>query len=311
MTNSLKDTFTDYHYGGVSDKVKAYIDTQTGWFKPALMYQDLGLDRKSYSTAHGKLTRLVKDGVLESKNQSFRRVDNGLERINWEEASGIPLQVSLPFELEKYALVYEGEVILIQGEKSGTKTLLTMEAARENANKGLYTVDYFSSELYEQQIKDRNEQARVHRGIKFKEWKDVNFYFRLGDFAQVLDPDHLTFIDYLNVIDDYTLMAGLLEAIYKKVKTGKGFAWVCVQKNVHTQFGMGGQGLWHRPSLIMTLYKGDYNGNQPYVLEINVAKKWTGETDPVGLQLDFWITKGYGTEIENDWRHPPKKHRQY
>jgi len=60
-------------------------------------------------------------------------------------------------------------------------------------------------------------------------WKQVRFYERSENFDDVIDPNGINIIDYLEVLDDFWKVGQQIKAIHDKLKNG--IAVIAIQKN--------------------------------------------------------------------------------
>jgi len=114
-------------------------------------------------------------------------------------------------------------------------------------------------------------------------WRKIKFMERTFNFADVLNGDRITIIDYLEVVTDFYQIAQLIFDIHKKM--GKGICIVNIQKNKGTDFGRGGQLGLEKPRLYLSMELGK--------IKIVKAKAWAKEgLNPNGLQRDFKLVQG-------------------
>jgi hypothetical protein len=110
-------------------------------------------------------------------------------------------------------------------------------------------------------------------------------YRRTGNFADVIDPDHLSIIDYLRVDMNkpYEIGSKLFE-IFNKLKTG--IAVVAMQKPPgERKLAFGGASTAFEPSLYLGMDRGSLGFEK-----IKVPKML--DTDPYSLKITFKISKG-------------------
>ncbi len=78
-----------------------------------------------------------------------------------------------------------------------------------------HEVHYFSSEMGALELKDRF--SKFDRPLN--SWK-VKFKERASNFADVIKPDAINIIDFLEVHDEFYKIGGLIKDIYDKLTTG-------------------------------------------------------------------------------------------
>ena len=177
--------------------VLEYLEFVNGTFTRKQLQEDL-----TVITAEGKgnlrviLHRLVTSGVIAktSLDGSYRKIDNEKKAIDWQSADPDDwLPILLPFDLHSVAKIYPKSIIIVAGSKNEGKTSFLLETLRLNVNADM-PVDLYNSETGPEQLKMRLEPFNFTNPAPFKA------YERYDNFADVIEPDHLSIIDYLDCI---------------------------------------------------------------------------------------------------------------
>jgi hypothetical protein len=156
-----------------------------------------------------------------------------------------------------------------------------------------HEIYYFSSEMGPQELKLR--LSKFNR--KLTDW---NFYpkERASDFADVIKPDAINIIDFLEIHDEFWKVGGKLMEIHDKLH--KGIAIVAIQKDKNKEYGLGGMKGLEKPRLYLTLNPGQ--------AKIEKAKNRANPSrNPNGLVRDFKLYQGHKFVLENDWHWPYEK----
>ena len=127
---------------------------------------------------------------------------------------------------------------------------------------------------------------------------DISFeaYARNENWADVLLPDGLNIIDWIETADEFYSVGKELTKIWQKLDGG--IALACLQKNPEHSLGIGGVFTLQRPSLYMTL---DFDKNYHY-LRIKKARNWRNQDqNPVGLCRKFIIKNSINIEARQAW----------
>lgn len=280
----------------VSEEVRRYIALTSGEFSVKDCYiqlnalnivKDVKSSEKLRVTIRQVLHNLsssnkkTKEPMIEPAGKQdgrYRRIDDRAEPIDWQSADSKPLKLKLPLGLSEYVSIYPGNIIVFAGESNSGKTALSLNIAKDNALQ--FAVDYFSSEMGPQELKTRL--------VKFTDvspdiWNKVRFMERTSNFADVINGDRLTIIDFLEVVTDFYQIAALLFEIHKKMK--QGACIVNLQKSRGTDFGRGGQLGLEKPRLYCALESGK--------IKIIKAKAWAKDgINPNGLQNKFKLVQG-------------------
>ena len=146
---------------------------------------------------------------------------------------------------------------------------------------------YFSSEMGALELRTRLQRF----GVPLDSWT-FRAKERSHDFADVIAPDALNIVDFLELHDNFYMVCGLIKSIYDKL--AKGVAVVALQKNPGTETGLGGQRSIEKARLALAL---DQN-----LLKITKAKNWSQEgLNPNGMELRFKLVDGCRFTKQGDW----------
>lgn len=139
--------------------------------------------------------------------------------------------------LQDYIKVDRGDVLLFAGFTSTGKTCLALNFIRENQH--LFTgINYLSNQVG--QVKKRLLAFKEHRGLTEKDWK-FELFDRKENFATVINPEHLTIIDFIDALDgDYTKMGSNISQIHNRIENEPGIVLVFIQKPPGRDSGFGG-----------------------------------------------------------------------
>ena len=205
------------------------------------------------------LSERVKSGIFEFKYGKYRRIDTARKFINFKGAdtkNWVPLKFpkallgESTFGLENLIRLFPKSIIIVAGPKGAAKTALMFNWARENMNSPElsdylcsnndskpYTeepiVAYFSNELGEEELADRLESFGEGLGV----W-NILAEERYDNFADVIYPNKINFIDALEINIEAFRCADLIDAIHKKLK--RGVAIIAMHKNANAEYAAGG-----------------------------------------------------------------------
>lgn len=269
------------------------MNTRGAWFKAELIDRQFGIRATAGKKNRWQmLKRLVEKGVCEQNpalSDTFRFVDKSRNKLDWASAdpnSALPLKY--PLNLERFVMTYPKNIIVIAGAMDAGKTTWLLNLA--NMNMREMKVDYFNSEMGEQELKIRLMKS----GIPLDDWeKNLNVYERSNNFADIIDPDAVTIIDYIKILDQFWLVGQEIEAIFNKLK--KGVAIVALQKEPNRKIGSklytrmtgrGGSITLETPRLYLAIDRG--------LLTIVKAKNWVSDdTNPNLMNQRFTIRSGF------------------
>ena len=127
--------------------------------------------------------------------------------------------------------------------------------------------------------------------MKYHDWR-VECNRACSDFHDVVIPDVINIVDFLEMTDELYRVNTHLTAMSHKI--GTGLAVVALQKKDGALFGRGDSFGLEKPRLYLSMDKGK--------LTIVKGKSWTNpKVDPNGLTIGFKITGGCQFEVTRDW----------
>ncbi len=168
------------------------------------------------------LYRLEQKGIIAktSRDGLYRKVDLTAKPIDWQAADpGQVLPIKLPFGIHEHVKIYPKSIIIVAGSKNEGKTAFLYQTIALNMN--TFVTDLFNSETGPEQIKERFAPLNIPEPAPF------NVYERYDSFADVIHPEHLSVIDYLDTNSEVYLVGAEIDAIFRKLT---GVAIIGLQK---------------------------------------------------------------------------------
>ncbi len=274
----------------IAKRIRAYLEVTDGNVEVTKCYKDLGLvttgNKKAALVAIG---RLVKEGILAKIKPGLYRVtesDAVTIRLSTARSAGDEIPMRYPFGLERYFVTYPKTVVLISGEPDSGKTAILLNVARDNMH--LAPIYYWTSEMGGPEL-----YSRVENFDDFDEklWdENVKFAERSGEFEDVvkLYPDAIHIIDNLELHDNFYLVGGMIDAIWRSL--GKGVAIVGLHKDKGKDYAQGGMASIKRPRLWLDLAPRKGGGNQ---MKVGKFKNWRDKlTNIKNMTFDYHLVKG-------------------
>jgi hypothetical protein len=134
--------------------------TSNDFFLTSQCFNELHLTSRDVKKAAVlELLRLKKSGVLEScgeKRGCYRLVEKDVEELQWWTSdTSKTLDLHLPLDLHKVVKFYPKSVIVVAGTTDAGKTALLLNVALMNLHN--FKINYFSSEMPNEKLKDRLE----------------------------------------------------------------------------------------------------------------------------------------------------------
>jgi hypothetical protein len=278
-------------FEGLSKRVQAWAEETTGWFETSELDRDLGImAARDKENRRQILLRLRERGIIEAHqklNKQFRYVNTKATSLAFKTATnaGI-LPVKWPLGIERYVNLFPGNMAVVAGSPNAGKTALLLNFIYSNQD--AFPIYYLCSEMGPVELRDRLDKFP---GMAIEDWH-FEAIARDRDFADVIHPDCVNVIDYLEMTTELYLINTYLTAISHKL--GSGIAIVALQKKQGATFGRGQEFGMEKPKLYLSMDKGK--------LTIVKGKSWaTKNVDPNGLQMSFKITDGCQLSATGEW----------
>ncbi len=285
MTLDLKNFIMD------DEQLVGWVDAAPGAFHVSQITHDPALQLKYIK----KLEKLVKIGYIERNGKrrgGYRSKETDLTEMDYKNASGKPVEIWLPFELDTLVKLFKGNIFVISGSKDAGKSTLALNIAYQNEDE--WNIHYFNSEMGEDEFQTRlNFFDRDIDAWRFK------VYERSGNFADVIKPGEgiLNIIDYLEVHggagDEFYTVGGKIKDIHDRLKGA--LCIIALHQNPGSKVGLGGQRTLEKARLAISLNSG--------VVEIVVAKNFRDPANnPKGLIRNFKLINGCEIISQYPWR---------
>jgi hypothetical protein len=146
---------------------------------------------------------------------------------------------------------------------------------------------YFNSEMGSSELRKR---LTKFDDLALNDWK-FKAYERAENFGDVIKPNDVNIIDFLEIHENFYEIGGRLSEIHKKLD--KGIAIVALQKNPGQDVGLGGYRTLEKPRLALAM--------SPGTLKIVKAKNWKTDQNPNGLQRKFKLAAGCKLFADGQW----------
>lgn len=242
------------------------------------------VDPKLYPQVRVMLRRAKEKGKVfpvDGKDGWWRPADTKIEELCWWNGNGeIGDSMILPLGLNKYCYIPLPSLIIVAGKYNAGKTAFCINLVNLNLELWENKLDFYVSEGAEMmRAKFTALNAFIPKPPPFK------MYRKTENFADVVQPDNLSIIDYLRVDMSKTYEIGnQLFAIFNKLK--RGIAVVAMQKPPgERKIAFGGASTAFEP----TLYIGMDNNVLGFE-KIKVPKIL--DVDPYALKIQFKIRNG-------------------
>jgi hypothetical protein len=263
------------------------IEQATGSFHYTKV-MDGTIDKIDYPKLRVILKRCKEKGIaypVGGKDGYWRPADTSLEELQWWESEEIKEDnIQLPIGINNYCIIPRPSLIIIAGKYNAGKSAMCLNTVALNQEKWGGYLDFYVSEGAEM-IKPKFAKLGITGAPSFRTYR------RTENFADVINPDNLSVIDYLRVDmeQSYAVSAKLFE-IFNKLKTG--IAVVAMQKPPgERKLAFGGASTAFEPSLYVGM---DSNGTNTGWLGFEKIKipRMYGGVDPHQIKIEYRIKEG-------------------
>jgi hypothetical protein len=213
------------------------------------------------------------------------------------------LNITLPLGLNDLVKVPPGSVIGAAGFTSAGKSALLLDICNLNVGTQNLPVYYWFNEMSTERMLLRLEdypKLAAELGKQFKAVKQADF-----EFYDVLEPDAINLIDYLDLDGDGDQAVFMIGAVIKKLQRalGKGVVIYALQKKDKADFGYGGTFSAKLSNLYLSMDTVS-QGEKSMIgrCKIIKAKDWE-DINPVGFYCSYYTGGKHGKLLsDNLWR---------
>jgi len=308
----MNQTIHKLESNSIAQKVYDWVMAGAGDFAETDIWRAYSLIDDQKQMCSQTLKRMLEHGEIESIGKRYgwyRRVDRSIDVIDWKSASTEEFPINLPFQLHKQVRIFPKTVIVVSGEKNTGKSAFCLNMVALNQNIYIDLLDsiapiyYFSSEMLAPEFKVR---LQGFQEIPINDW-NFEAIHRTENFEDVIQPDGINIIDFLEIHDKFWLIGRSITNIWKRLNNG--IAVVCVQKTDGQEHGRGGSFLVEKPRLTINLSKrfndkGELDGA---VCKVTNCKFPRSPFNPNGQSLDYHCIAGTVLNPFGGWFYDSQK----
>jgi len=308
----------------ISKNVLSFIDSDPAPFAINDLYLELCArtlgEKKSIRNALQYQEKIGKISKIEGRRGHFEITEEEPASMDLLSASVDPYSILLPLDISKKVQVRPGSIILISGSTNAGKTVFLLNIVRNFLSsptyvhtdlplsnklerKGLPPLVYLNSEMSSGELATRIKGF----GEEPSSWVPyVKFIERTHSFDKLVDPDGVTFIDYLEVNEDFFNAGKFLADIHRKLQGG--VAVVAMQKKQGNDYAKGGEMVNEKPRLVINLDKNEPHG---FICKIAKAKEPVDFMHTIqGMERDYVISGLSEILPTSDWRFVKEPQRK-
>ncbi len=319
--------------GSIANMVKDFVESGEGTFQTKDVVQYIGAHSRNEKQAVylelNRLKKISKINKVDGKYGVWERVITDIEEMSLDDP-GEPLQLELPLGIHELTNIYPGNIILIAGEPNSGKTAFAIAFLVQlltSARSSVFSLSmrikethllkpenstnqqpppkfirYLNSEMSGGELRNRLEAT----GIPLDVWqRHVSFIERHADYHQLILPDGINIIDYLE-LPEYTEAAQLIQQIHAKLNNG--IAIILMQKNPGVPHAVGGHQTKAKPRLVINLTSNGPYGGIAKLIKVKAPVDYRSK--PQGKERDYQITPAGEFRPLSGWRFVNAKQRQ-
>lgn len=306
----------------LSKEVLAFIESEPAPFTSNDVYSELCArtkeEKKSICDALRYYKKLGKINSIEGKRGCWEVREDSPEIMDLMAADTTPFNILLPLNISEHCRVMPGSVVLVSGSSNAGKTLFLLAICRNffaphidtqnalhlsNERLDVARITYLNSEMSPGELVTRIKRF----GDEPASWvPHVKFIARTHSFDKLVDPDGVTFIDFLEVNEDFFNAGKFIADIHRRLKDG--VAVVAMQKKQGHAFAKGGEMTLEKPRLVINL---DKNGSHGFTCKIAKCKEPADFMHTIqGMERDFVISGRSEILPISDWRFVNESQRK-
>lgn len=258
--------------------IEEWVKSTTGVFTLKDIHNelDIGSDRGK-ANLRVIMFRLKELGIVSSiskRDGLYQLVDGEAPDENWQRADKRIVLLRFPFELEKYIRILPKSLIVIAGAPSAGKTALLYNIVDLNMND--FEIHLFNSEMGLMQIQERFDAINpdIPNPPPFR------VRHREDNFADVIEPDAINLIDYLDMDSEVYMIGAELKRILYKLNDG--VAIVAIQKPAGRELGYGAGYSLKSSSVYLSMDRGKLK-------IVKARERANNKIDPINKTWSFML----------------------
>lgn len=215
--------------------VEEWVKSTTGVFSLKDIHNelDIGTDRGK-ANLRVIMFRLKELGIVSSiskRDGLYQLIDGEAPEENWQRADKRVVLLKFPFALEDFIRILPKSLIVVAGSPSAGKTAFLYNIV--DLNMYDFDIHLFNSEMGLMQIQERFDAINpdISNPAPF------HIRHREDNFADVIEPNAINLIDYLDMDSEVYMIGAELKRILYKLNDG--VAIVAIQKPLGRELGYG------------------------------------------------------------------------
>ncbi|MBM9614767.1 bifunctional DNA primase/polymerase [Desulfobulbus rhabdoformis] len=312
----------------LSKDVLFFIESEPAPFTNNDLYSELCArtreEKKSIANALAYYAKTGKINKIDGKRGHWEVVEAEPEVMDLLSVSAEPFNIPLPLNISEYAKVHPGSVILVSGSSNAGKTVFLLSIILNFLRLHTYphTPQYLSNERIDIAPKEdipamtylNSEMSAGELANRIKSFgadpstwvRHVKFIERSHSFDKLVLPDGLTFVDFLEVNEDFFMAGKFIADIHRRLKSG--VAVVAMQKKQGQRYAKGGEMTIEKPRLAINLDRNEPHG---FICKIIKCKEPVDFMHSIqDMERDFVISGSSEILPISDWRFVNEQQRR-
>ena len=258
--------------------IEEWVKGTTGQFSLRNIYSDLRiLAPETKSHVRVTMHRLREEGIVVAigkRDGLYRLVDDKAPEEHWQGADKMNVPLRFPFELEKFVRILPKSLIILAGSSSAGKTAMLYNIVVMNMHD--FEMHLFNSEMGVMQIQERFNaiDSDIPNPAPF------HVRSRQENFADVIEPDAINLIDYMDLDSEVYMIGKELKDIIHKLNDG--VAIVAIQKPRGRDLGYGAGYSLKSASLYLSMDAGKLK-------IVKARERAISDVDPLGKTWGFHL----------------------
>jgi len=271
------------------------LNEEEGQFKVSDVMDYLGAYKDEKMRISRILHKMIDKGLIEKTGKVgyYNIIKQEVKVMNFKEIEENPIDIILPFGINKIVNIMEKNIIVVAGAPNSGKTAFLLNIVKDNMHQ--YNVRYYNSEMGGIELRSRLD---LFEGLDVNDW-DFQAFEVNTDFHHVIDKimdqdkksrNNLHIIDYLEVYDQHYIIGKLIDQIYRKMSSND-IAIIAIQKRPGDDYGRGGITTIEKARLALSM-----DNNTVRVIK---AKNWKTKVNPYRMEVEFKLVNGSRFIMDN------------
>ena len=276
----------DPSYKELSARIDEWLPHTDGWFTSDDVDRQFNIRTTDGKRRRWQVLENRVGTVLEKRGNKYRLIDTRMDEIDWQNAdTANSIELKWTFMLEQYIKIYPKSIIIVAGVSGSGKTAFIYDFILKNMYHPMGVV-LFTNDMGPEEIFERLSKS----GITIPQPAPFRIFERFDKFSDVIYPDMINIIDYLDLNTELYMIGQEIDDIAKKLQSG--MALIAIQKKAENNLGIGGVFSLKRSKVYLTMNPGE--------LTIEKSRSRADpRVNPKGKKVKFKLVDGIKFLVES------------